>query len=79
MNKSLWESEVSIPPREALTGSMKTDVAIIGAGLCGILTAYLLQKKGIDCIVLEADRIGSGQTGEPPPKSQVSTDCAMAS
>lgn len=68
MNKSLWESEVSIPPREALTGSMKTDVAIIGAGLCGILTAYLLKKKGIDCIVLEADRIGSGQTGRTTAK-----------
>ncbi len=33
----------------------KIKVIIIGAGLSGLVTAYLLQKKGIECIVLEAN------------------------
>ena len=36
---------------------------IIGAGLAGILTGFMLGKKGIDAVILEAGRIGSGQTG----------------
>ncbi len=37
----------------------KEKVILIGAGLCGLYTAFLLQKKGIEVLVLEADtRIG---------------------
>lgn len=59
---SIWTMTVDFPERESLTGKIKVDTAVIGGGLAGILTAYLLQKKGIDTIVLEAARIGSGQT-----------------
>ncbi|TDF34894.1 FAD-dependent oxidoreductase [Alteromonadaceae bacterium M269] len=38
---------------------MSKDVIIIGAGLCGLHTAYLLQKQGLDVTVLEGrQRIG---------------------
>lgn len=37
----------------------KDKVIIIGAGLCGLYTAFLLQQKGFEVLVLEAnDRIG---------------------
>ncbi|SHM79076.1 flavin monoamine oxidase family protein [Flavobacterium xinjiangense] len=37
----------------------KEKVILIGAGLCGLYTAFLLQKKGIEVLVLEANtRIG---------------------
>lgn len=37
----------------------KERVILIGAGLCGLYTAFLLQKKGIEVLVLEANtRIG---------------------
>lgn len=45
-----------------MQGDTKVDVAVIGGGLAGILTAYLLREQGIEAIVLEARRIGSGQT-----------------
>ena len=37
----------------------KEKVILIGAGLCGLYTAFLLQKKGIEVLILEANtRIG---------------------
>lgn len=60
--ESLWSKSVTIPPRPPLRGDIEADVAVIGAGLAGVLTAYFLQEKGLKTVVLEASRIGSGQT-----------------
>ena len=60
--KSVWAENTVMEKREALPGDMEAPVAVIGAGLAGILTAYYLKKEGIRSVVLEADRIGSGQT-----------------
>ena len=43
-------------------GDLYTPVAIIGGGLAGILCAYMLKEQNIPAVVLEADRIGSGQS-----------------
>lgn len=59
--QSIW-STVRIPSRPSLMDDIETDVAVIGGGMAGILTAYELTRRGIDVIVLEAERIGSGQT-----------------
>lgn len=58
---SIW-SDAGIARRNPLPGNMETEVAVIGGGMAGILTAYYLQKKGKQVVVLEANRIGSGQT-----------------
>ena len=60
--QSIWSQDTQIPPRPALEGDIKADVAVIGAGLAGCLTAYFLQREGVHTVVLEAGRIGSGQT-----------------
>ena len=60
--KSIWSKTVDIAKRSTLPGDLKTEVAVIGAGLAGILTAYLLQRRNVKTIVLEANEIGSGQT-----------------
>lgn len=59
---SLWSKECSISPREKLKGEIETEVAVIGAGLAGILIAFQLQDEGKKVIVLEGNRIASGQT-----------------
>ena len=41
----------------------KVEVAVIGGGLAGLLTAYLLGEAGIDTVVLERRALGEGQTG----------------
>ncbi|HXJ45936.1 MAG TPA: FAD-dependent monooxygenase, partial [Candidatus Dormibacteraeota bacterium] len=33
---------------------MKTQVGIIGAGPAGLVLAHLLQRAGVECLVLEA-------------------------
>ncbi|MDR0922754.1 MAG: FAD-binding oxidoreductase, partial [Hungatella sp.] len=61
--KSIWTESARIPGRNSLTGNKRTEVAVIGAGMAGILTAFYLQRHGLHVVVLEADHIGSGQTG----------------
>ena len=59
---SVWSSTVSFPVRESLKGDMSADVCVIGAGLAGVLTAYLLKEKGVHAIIIEANTTASGQT-----------------
>lgn len=60
--ESIWEKETESPAFPALRGDAKVDTLIIGGGLSGILTAYLLKKRGVACIVVEAGRILGGTT-----------------
>lgn len=66
--KSIWKSEVELPKRPALPGNLKVQNVVIGAGMAGILTAWFLQRKGQEVIVVEADRIAGGQTGSTTAK-----------
>ncbi len=59
--QSIW-TNCKIPARPRLASDIETDVAVIGGGMAGILIAYQLAQRGIDVVVLEAERIGSGQT-----------------
>ncbi|MBE6750713.1 MAG: FAD-dependent oxidoreductase [Ruminococcaceae bacterium] len=60
--ESIWNKNINRPHLEALKGDIKTDVLIIGGGIAGILCAYMLRKKGIDCILVEAEHICGGVT-----------------
>lgn len=62
MGKSLWEESIVLPEFKELKGDKKTDVLIIGGGLCGILCAYFLRQRGVDYILVEGDTIASGIT-----------------
>lgn len=68
MHTSLWKEGVSLPEFPKLQGDLKTDVLIIGGGMCGALCAYFLKQAGVDCAVVEADRIGCGVTGNTTAK-----------
>lgn len=60
--ESIWLKEVSFQGRSSLHEDIKAEVAIIGAGITGLLTAHFLREKGIQAVILEADRICGGQT-----------------
>ena len=61
--RSIWYDGIKMEKFQPQNGDMKTDVLIIGGGLCGILCAYMLRNEGVDCTVVEAGRICSGITG----------------
>ncbi|MBQ3546594.1 MAG: FAD-dependent oxidoreductase [Lachnospiraceae bacterium] len=60
--ESIWSKETKINDRESFIGNGKAEVVVIGAGMAGLLVARSLKKYGLDVVVLEADKIGSGQT-----------------
>lgn len=60
--KSLWSATCEMPKFPALEGDKHTDVLIIGGGITGILTAYFLEQKGVDYILVEKGRICSNTT-----------------
>lgn len=65
---SLWSLSCQIEKRESLQENIETEIAVIGAGMTGILTAYQLQKMGRQVIVMDAGRIAGGQTSNTTAK-----------
>src|SRR5260370_4444339 len=59
---SIWMATSEIPVLPALSADMKADVCIVGAGITGLTTAYLMGLEGKSVVVLDAGPIGGGET-----------------
>jgi glycine/D-amino acid oxidase-like deaminating enzyme len=59
---TLWVTTAQLPTYPQLTKDTQADVAIIGGGLTGILTAYLLAKEDKKVVILEKNTIAEGAT-----------------
>ncbi len=66
--QSYWMASVNIPQYEQLAGNIGVDVAIVGGGIVGITSAFLLKQSGLKVAVLEASRILHGTTGHTTAK-----------
>ena len=60
--ESLWSQTCRLPEYKTLEGDLRAKNVVIGAGMAGLLIAYMLQEKGCEVIVLEANKVASGQT-----------------
>ncbi len=69
--KSIWNNDIEFKKYDFLKENIKTDVLIIGGGMCGILCAYMLKNKGVDCVIAEADRVFTGVTNSTTAKVTV--------
>jgi glycine/D-amino acid oxidase-like deaminating enzyme len=49
--------------RTALARDITVDVAVVGAGIAGLTTAYLLAGLGRSVVVLDDGPMGGGETG----------------
>jgi glycine/D-amino acid oxidase-like deaminating enzyme/nitrite reductase/ring-hydroxylating ferredoxin subunit len=59
---SLWMRTAKAPEFPALSADFRADVCVVGAGIAGLSTAYLLAREGKSVVVLDDGPIGSGQT-----------------
>ncbi|MCC6586274.1 MAG: FAD-dependent oxidoreductase [Bryobacterales bacterium] len=60
--RSLWQKtadELAFPP---LARDLETAVCVVGAGISGLTTAYLLAREGVEVVVVDGGAVGSGQT-----------------
>lgn len=60
--KEIWTQGLEIPRFPQLDGDTSTEVLVIGGGMAGILCARELQSRGIECLLVEGNTIGSGIT-----------------
>lgn len=59
----LWLDAERIPTFFSLSNDIEADVCVVGGGIAGLTTAYLLALEGKSVCVLEDFEIASGQTG----------------
>ena len=71
MQQTIWNEDIKMPQYPSLSGDCKTDVLIVGGGMCGLLCAYFLSWKGLDYCMVDAGRIGEGITGKTTAKISV--------
>ncbi|MGA9998135.1 MAG: FAD-dependent oxidoreductase [Pyrinomonadaceae bacterium] len=60
---SVWMQTVKMPEFSPLLEDAQTGVCIVGAGIAGMTTAYLLAREGRKVIVLDDGQVGGGMTG----------------
>lgn len=65
INQSPWLAQLNrTRPVTTLSGNIATDVAIVGGGIAGIMTAYfILRNTDKRVVIIEADKVAHGATG----------------
>src|SRR5437660_1003086 len=59
---SVWVATADTPTGRALDKDLTANVCVVGAGIAGLTTAYLLGLEGKAVIVLDDGPIGGGMT-----------------
>ena len=62
-NIPVWIDDTPIRKFPKLQRSVTTDVLVVGGGVTGITTAYLLKKAGSTVALIERERVASIDTG----------------
>ena len=65
---SYWVDSTSKTNYPKLDSNLSTDVCIIGGGMTGLATAYMLKDSGLKVTLLEASEIGMGVTANTTAK-----------
>ncbi|MGI8905016.1 MAG: FAD-dependent oxidoreductase [Candidatus Sumerlaeaceae bacterium] len=59
---SVWMQTATLPTPAPLSGTVSAEVCIIGAGIAGLTTAYLLAKQGKQVVVVDDGPLAGGET-----------------
>jgi glycine/D-amino acid oxidase-like deaminating enzyme/nitrite reductase/ring-hydroxylating ferredoxin subunit len=72
---SVWTEETDTAPRHPrLQGEVRADVAVVGGGITGVTAACLLKRAGKKVALIEARRVGKGETGKTTAHLTVAID-----
>lgn len=66
--QSYWIESVQFPQFEQLNNNISLDVVIVGGGITGIVTAFMLKQTGLKIAVLDANQILHGTTAHTTAK-----------
>ncbi|WHY74961.1 FAD-dependent oxidoreductase [Fictibacillus enclensis] len=67
-SESYWRDSCTVKGYEPLNADDEADVVVIGGGITGVTTAYLLSKEGQNVILLEGGQLLNGTTGHTTAK-----------
>ncbi|MGQ0590652.1 MAG: FAD-dependent oxidoreductase, partial [Sphingosinicella sp.] len=67
-HESYWNATASASNHPPLAGKHDVDVAIVGGGIVGVITARLLKDRGLSVALVEGNRVGEGGTGKSTAK-----------
>ena len=68
-HQSLWQKTASFSSElPSLRSDLNCEAVVVGAGLTGVLTAWFLQKQGIDVVVLDSGVPGQNATAHTTAK-----------
>lgn len=76
--ESFWRTTIEFPKFPSLEEDLQVDVIIVGAGITGITSAYLLVNEGLKVAVIEADEVLNGTTGHTTAKITAQHDLIYA-
>jgi len=60
---TFWNDSVAMPHFPKLDRDLSVDVVVVGGGIAGVTTAYLLAKQNRKVVLLERNQLGQGETG----------------
>src|SRR5687767_13832924 len=59
---SAWIATADLPETSPLETDHEADVCVVGAGIAGMTTAYMLAREGRQVTVLDDGSVGGGET-----------------
>jgi glycine/D-amino acid oxidase-like deaminating enzyme/nitrite reductase/ring-hydroxylating ferredoxin subunit len=75
--KAYWDDSSSMPRFAPLDRDLTVDVVVIGAGITGLTTAYLLKRAGRTVAVIDRARCGGVDTGSTTAHVTYVTDTGL--
>src|SRR5260221_13954375 len=76
-SKPTWEEGTTPPKFEKPSGRIHVDALIVGGGITGVTTAFLLKEAGCKVALVERYKIGGGETAHTTAHVTYVTDARL--